>query len=1241
MELANNGFLAEVTVADALTTDVILGRDFLRRNDCTIQMTGAKDILSFGKQGITVLLSRVPFQSCINSVKISTAETLQIPPNSELEVMCKVPLEAVGQTWLTEGLPGQGRTAALLARAVVKPTSGEIPVRLLNSRSEPVVIQRGAVIGKMDVLEEDSISVTSSEAPTAETDTEQPTQEQKESLWRMAEAAGDQLSDEHKESLYALLLEYADLFARHPDDFGRTSKVKHTIHTGGAQPIRQPVRRIPQAHRGEAKVLIRGMLEKKVIQPSNGPWASPVVLVRKKDGSLRFCVDYRKINAVTRKDAYPLPRVDDTLDTLAGAKWFSALDLLSGYWQVEMAGEDQEKTAFCTPEGLFEFSVMPFGLCNAPATFQRLMDMVLTGLQWDSCLVYLDDILIVGKTFSKHLHNLRDVFGRLRGAGLKLQPRKCGFCLPEVGFLGHIVSATGVSTDPSKTEKVAEWPVPSTKREVQQFLGLANYYRKFVQDFASIAKPLHRLTEKNVRFSWTLDCQKAFELLRQKLVSSPILAFPDYSREFILDTDASDIGLGAVLSQIQDDGTERVVAYASRVLTKPERRYCVTRRELLAVVTFIQHFRPYLLGRSFTLRTDHGSLTWIAKFREPEGQLARWLERLQEYTFTIVHRPGRKHQNADALSRMPCSQCGRDSHGENQPTDESVCAIDGGEVRTDQRLPGPLQMRSKTELRRLQTEDEEIGYVLRAKESGSKPTKDELKGKSLAVRRLIEHWDRLDTDDGILHRHYQEQKPDRRTWTQLVVPRVLREELLQDLHAGVMGGHLGAEKTLGRLRERFFWPGNTRDVTEWCRTCANCVTKKMPVPKQRAPLQTIKAGYPLQIVAVDITGPFPESDNGNSYILVASDYFTRWTEAYAIPNQEATTVARKLVTELFCRFSPPEQLHSDQGRQFESELVHEVCKVLGISKSRTTPYHPQSDGLVERFNKTLQHMLATTVRDHPFDWEELLPMVCMAYNTSTHSTTGYTPFYLMFGREARLPVDIAYGTREPDLATPSSYASNLQKSLREAYHRVRTSFDTGHQHRKEIYDKKVHGRQYESDELVWLHSPAIPRGQSKKLHHAWTGPYRVLQRLSECDYRIQVALGQKKPPIVVHFNRLKLCLPGTRFPSHKTPTERKNAPGPKPPQQQEPFGTHMDIIYTNGEMGQDGGEPNARYPQRHRQPPHRFGDLITHQNTGRILRRRELCDGAGTFWNFMYNDIVVCMCWTNCKQVVCNPLFLC
>ncbi len=298
-----------------------------------------------------------------------------------------------------------------------------------------------------------------------------------------------------------------------------------------------------------------------------------------------------------------------------------------------MSPEDRDKTASCTHEGLFEFRVMPFGLCNAPATFQRLMDAVLAGLQWSSCLVYIDDTVIPGKSFPAHLTKLRSVFDRLKEAGLKLKPGKCRLCLHKVNFLGHIVSADGIQTDTQKTERVSTWPTPTSQKEVQQFLGLASYYRRFVKDFAAIAKPLYQLTEKTAKFLWSEDAQAAFDELRQRLVSALTLCFPDYSLPFILDTDASDVGIGAVLSQRHNDGSERVIAYASRTLSQPERRYCVTRRELLAVVTFVQQFRSYLLGREFLLRTNHGSLTWLTNFKEPEGQLARWLERLQEFTF--------------------------------------------------------------------------------------------------------------------------------------------------------------------------------------------------------------------------------------------------------------------------------------------------------------------------------------------------------------------------------------------------------------------------------------------------------------------------------------------------------------------------------------------------------------------------------------------------------------------------------
>ncbi|XP_032428228.1 uncharacterized protein LOC116725923 [Xiphophorus hellerii] len=489
---------------------------------------------------------------------------------------------------------------------------------------------------------------------TEEAHAELPSEETRQAVRELCLRSCGGLGQEQSERLQDLLEAYIDIFAAKDEECTRTNLVQHDIDTGETRPIRLRPHRLPFSRRAVAEKKIEEMLKADVIEPSNSPWAAPVVLVGKKDKDWRFCVDYRRLNENTRKDSYPLPRIDDTLDYIAGSSWFSSLDLRSGYWQVELSPEARPKTAFTIGQELWQFKVMPFGLCNAPATFELLMERVLAHIPRSRCAVYLDDLLVHADSFEAALANLQEVFDTIRQANLRLHPQKCHLLQRETTFLGHVISAAGVSTDPDKVSAVRNWPEPRDTKELHSFLGLASYYRRFVKDFATLASPLHRLTQKGQTFHWDEDCAAAFSALRMALVGAPVLQYPDPNQPFILDTDASDRGIGAVLFQGGETG-ERVVAYYSRTLSRAERNYCVTRRELLAVVQGVRHFCHYLYGRKFLLRTDHASLTWLLNFKEPEGQLARWLEALQDYNFQIVHRAGRLHGNADALSRRPCA----------------------------------------------------------------------------------------------------------------------------------------------------------------------------------------------------------------------------------------------------------------------------------------------------------------------------------------------------------------------------------------------------------------------------------------------------------------------------------------------------------------------------------------------------------------------------------------------------------
>ena len=978
------------------------------------------------------------------------------------------------------------------------------------------------------------------------------------------------LKGPEKQQVRDLLIEFQSVFAEPEGALGRTTRAKHEINTGDHPPIKQRARRVPQKQQEIIDKEIDSMLQAGVIAPSESPWGSPVVLVKKKDGTMRFCVDYRKLNDVTIKDAYPLPNIEETFDTLTESKMFCSLDLASGFWQLEMAEASKEKTAFSSRKGLFEFQVMPFGLCNAPATFERLMEIVLRGMLWSRCMVYLDDIICYGKTFSDTLENLRLVLQRLQGAHLKLKPKKCELFKDQILFLGFIIDGSGIRCDPDKIEAVRKWAPPTDLGEVRSFLGFASYHRRFIKGFSEMAAPLIQLTKKGIPFIWESEQEDSFHKLQSALITAPVLVHPTRHDPFILDTDASAYAMGGEISQIQD-GVERVVAYASQTFSREERNYCTTKRELLAVIRMMEKFRHYLWGRHFTVRTDHGSLRWLSNFKDSDGMLARWLVRLTQYDFEIVHRIGTKHTNADGLSR--CKQCQFDEcPGAPQPrrnvlweygaggvpfdaengnltdpimVDEalddpgtahglfnllhstrpppSACELEATPMVADidTKLKGFEQafMQDGAEIARIQQGDPGIAPVLLAKKSKLPLDKETIAAMSAESKEYVARWNQLETVHGILY--YQEGAVMGGSKRRLVLPFSLRMEVLHALHDLRMSGHLGIARTTARVRERYYWPGLSADVARWCAKCAVCAGRKGKPPPKRVPMQHRPVGAPFQRVAIDILDTRKVSRKGNQYILVIYDYFTKWMDAFPLKRHTADRVAEVMMTRFFVYHGVPETIHSDQGREFESELFSQLLKMCGIEKTRTSPYRPQSNGAVERVNRTLLNMLSAYVNERNDDWDEHLCFITMAYRSSVHSVTGCTPFSMLYGREMVLPIDLMYPSPQ-DFRCPQcgpEYVEWVRRALMSAHLFAREHSNAAILRQKKGYDSRSKEREYlKIGSYVRYYYP--PEMQKSKFARPWLGPYEVIEKVTDVNYKIK-SVAEPSKSRVVHFDTLK------------------------------------------------------------------------------------------------------------------------
>lgn len=1117
-----------------IPSDGILGKDFLRTFQCKIDYQDMSLALRLNNSTVTIPIVEGP-----------QVGTTVIPARSE--VIRSFQLQNFRSPQIIDSqeiTPG-----VFIARTVAH--SPNPLVRVVNTTSETKIISN--LIGRTEDLSQFHVYHMTQSCNTGRTN-------------ELIEILAKRTPLHAQEGLIPLCKEYSDVFALDSDQMTVNNFYEQKLRVGDTDPVYVKNYRLPKSQKSEIDSQVNKLLKNNLIEPSRSNYNSPLILVPKKstDGTKkwRMCVDYRLVNKKLIADKFPLPRIDDILDGLGRAKYFSVLDLYSGFHQIKIHEDSRDITSFSTDKGSYRWKVLPFGLNVSPNSFARMMTMAFAGLPPEQAFLYMDDIIVIGCSEQHHLNNIRKIFEVCRKYNLKLNPQKCEFFRPEVIFLGHRCTAKGLLPDESKISAIRNYQRPDDKDATRRLVAFANYYRRFIRDFADIVQPLNRLTRKTVEFEWTEDCESAFRILIDKLSSPPILQYPDFSKQFLVTVDASGKACGAVLSQ-NFDGDDLPIYFASKSFNKGELNKSTIEKELLAIHFAINHFRPYIYGTHFTVRSDHKPLIYLFSLKNPSSKLTRIRLELEEYSFTIEHIKGKDNVAADALSRitiedlknmyektvsaLPMTTRSMAKRSNVQSNVRPERQIREHELSVIEELNGSFEKSlPRVKCMHLESLMNHNSKVIRSrlcayeghKKIMSVDLHDTVVNEKLSLEIILSKLQKEAnnqeinkiqwplTDEIFLYCTVNEFKSAcQKILNNLQIILITRPttitndsekfELMTRFHDNpIFGGHSGQKKLYAKLRSNYYWKGMTRDIAKFVKNCNKCQVNKVRPGSKEPLVLTPTPQRPFDIVVVDTIGPLQKSYQGNSYAVTMVCDLTKYLVVSPIPNKEAKTVARAIFNDFILVYGPMRQMTTDMGTEYKNEVIAELCELLKVNHCVSTAYRHQTVGTVERNHRYFNEFIRAYISENLDHWEEYIKYFAFCYNISYSSSLDhkFTPYELVFNKHPGLPCQLLDNGVDP-IYNVENFAKEAKYRLQKAHEQAKRLIEKAKMRNKEFFDRTSRPLNINVNDKI-----LVEKEPYNKFKQIYSGPF-IVKSIAEPNVLILDPLTNKTK--LIHKNRLR------------------------------------------------------------------------------------------------------------------------